>query len=84
MAHRISHHNDGQLVYVAIDADGVIDHADFAHPFIAVDYDADDNLIGFSASGPAIDAALAIHKDHWRDPTALVAQLNKADQLVPA
>ena len=84
MAHRITRHNDGELMYVATEPNGVLDHADFVHPFIAVDYDAAGRLIGFSASGPAIDATLTIHRDFWRDPSMLVEKLAQADDLIAA
>lgn len=82
--HRVEHRNDGNLVYVAIDPNGVRADADFVHPLIAVDFDTNGTLIGFSASGPAIDAALEIHKDLWRTPEKLVDALRQAHELMPA
>lgn len=85
MPERIEERNANELLYIALDPHAVPDHADFPHPLIAVDYDADDNLIGLSASAPFISAALTIYKD-WRDTGAdtakLVADLARASDLV--
>jgi hypothetical protein len=86
--HRVEHHNHDQLVVVALDPHAVPDHAEFPHPLIAVDYDGSGVVIGFSASGPAMDAALSIyadwHKTSPQDTSKLVAALERADDLVAA
>jgi len=84
---RIEERNDRELIYIALDPHAIPDHADFPHPLIAVDYDAEDRLIGLSASAPFTDAALTIYKD-WRassaDTAQLVANLARASDLVAA
>ena len=87
MPERIEEHNERELLYIALDPHAVPDHADFPHPLIAVDYDADDKLIGLSASAPFTHAALTIYTD-WRasgaNTTKLVADLARASDLVLA
>ena len=87
MPERIEERNERELLYIALDPHAVPDHADFPHPLIAVDYDADDRLIGLSASAPFTDAALTIYKD-WRASGAntqqLVSSLARASDLVCA
>jgi hypothetical protein len=87
MPDRIEERNNRELLYIALDPHAIPDHADFPHPLIAVDYDADDNLIGLSASAPFTDAALAIYKD-WRaakaDTDQLVSSLARASEMAAA
>ena len=87
MPDRIEERNDRELLYIALDPHAVPDHADFPHPLIAVDYDAEDNLIGLSASAPFTVAALTIYRD-WKvsgaDARELVSQLARASELVTA
>jgi len=87
MPARIEERNDRELLYIALDPHAIPDHAAFPHPLIAVDYDADDNLIGLSASAPFTDAALTIYRD-WRASGAntdnLVSLLSRASELVTA
>jgi hypothetical protein len=87
MPDRIEERNNRELLYIALDPHAIPDHADFPHPLIAVDYDADANLIGLSASAPFTDAALAIYKD-WRasraDTDQLLSGLARASELAAA
>jgi hypothetical protein len=85
--HRIDELNDGQLLYIALDPDGVWARSEFPHPLITVDYDADDNVIGISPAGPHIDPTLEAYRE-WRksgqDPSQLIAELGHTSRRVPA
>jgi hypothetical protein len=70
----IEERNNRDLLYIALDPHATPDHAEFPHPHIAVDCDAEANLIGLSASAPFTDAALAIYTD-WRASGADTDQL---------
>lgn len=87
MPDRIEERNNRELLYIALDPHAIPDHADFPHPLIAVDYDADANLMGLSASAPFTDAALAIYTE-WRaskaDTDQLVSSLARASELAAA
>ena len=82
-AHRVDELNDGDVVYVALDADGVWARSTFPHPLITIDHDEDDNVIGISAAGPRTDQLIAVygewHRETDRDHNRLVARLE--DQL---
>lgn len=84
MPQRVEHFNDGELIYIALDPAATIDHGDYVHPLIVVDYDVDDQPIGFSATGPMIDPALQAHRDHHRDIPKLIVELSQLGELQPA
>lgn len=78
-AHRIEHLNEGQILYIALDPDGVWARSEFPHPLVTVDYDAEDRVIGISPAGPRITSTLDAYK-HWLstgglDPSTLVSEL---------
>jgi hypothetical protein len=62
--HRIDH--DGNLLYIALDPDGVWARSDFPDPLITVDYNSDDEVIGISAVDPVIGFLLDEYK-RWRE-----------------
>lgn len=80
-AHRIENSNDGQIVYIALDPDGVWARSEFPHPLVTVDYDADEEVIGISAAGSKIDGTLeafqAWHRATRRDTKPLIKSLNE-------
>ena len=87
-AHRIEHLNEGQVLYIALDPDGVWARSEFPHPLVTVDYDDEDRVIGISPAGPRIDATLDAYKA-WRgegtgDTSKLVASLANLRDLSPA
>lgn len=80
-AHRIEHLNEGEVLYIAIDPDGVWARSEFPDPLITVDYDADDNVIGISPAGPRVSPTLHTYEEWLRDdqpdPTELIARLGE-------
>jgi hypothetical protein len=87
-AHRIDQLNDGLVLYIAIDPDGIWARSEFPHPLITVDYDADGRIIGISPAGPQIDNTLDAYqrwlKDGDGDPRRLVSNLEDSEALTPA
>lgn len=81
-AHRIEHLNEGEVLYIAIDPDGVWARSEFPDPLITVDYDADDNVIGISPAGPRVSHTLHVYEEWLRDeqpdPQKLVARLGES------
>lgn len=87
-AHRIEHFDQGVVVYVALDPDGLWARSNFPHPLITVDYDSDDQIIGVCAIGPRVSPTLRAY-DAWLaegadDPERLVAELGDAPAPVAA
>jgi hypothetical protein len=87
-AHRIEHLNDGQVVYIALDPNGLWARSEFPHPLVIVDYDTEGNVIGISPAGPLIDATLDAYRS-WRtsgarDAHALVNRLSELPELEAA
>jgi hypothetical protein len=87
-AHRIEHLNDGHVVYIALDPDGVWARSEFPHPLITIDYDADGRVIGVSPAGPRIKATLNVYNE-WlesgaHDTAMLVSKLEHFDDLILA
>lgn len=75
---------DGDMITVSLQHNGVWDRSEFPHPFITVDRDASNEVIGFSAIGrfvhPALEAYAAWRKTNT-SPEALVGRL-RAIELV--
>lgn len=87
-AHRIEQLNEGEVLYIAIDPDGVWARSEFPHPLITVDYDADDNVIGISPAGPRIPSVLHTYEE-WlcedtKDPHELVSRLGETREPATA
>lgn len=87
-AHRVEQLNDGQLLYIAIDPDGIWARSGFPHPLVTVDYDAEGAVIGISPAGPTIDATLDIYRS-WlaegaEDPHELVRRLEQPRERIAA
>ena len=79
-AHRIEQLNEGAVLYIAIDPDGVWARSEFPR-LITVDYDADNAVIGMSPVGPRISFTLTVYEE-WlrqepRDPHELVSRLGE-------
>lgn len=76
---RIEHLNEGQVLYIALDPDGVWARSEFPHPLVTVDYDDEDRVIGISPAGPRIVGTLDIYtrwlEDGTGDTKKLVADL---------
>jgi len=83
----IKSYDNGDVVYITVAQDAIKHYAEIVAPFVAVDYDAQDNIVGFSAAGPSRHAAIEIFNDWLSEQKrpALDAELAKWEQLaVPA
>jgi len=57
MSFRIELFDGGEVLYVALDPDGVWDRSEFPHELVTLDYNANGRLIGIEAIGSAAKAA---------------------------
>lgn len=81
-AHRIEHLNEGEVLYIAIDPNGVWARSEFPDPLITVDYDADNKVIGISPAGPRVIPTVHTYEQWLRedakDPQKLVSRLDRS------
>ena len=76
-ANRVEQYDGGDVLYLAIDPDGVWARSEFPDDLVTVDYDDDDNVIGIEVIGKlAQDARDALR--HSFDPTPVSETITKA------
>lgn len=78
MTHRIEQLNQGHILHIALDPDGVWARSEFPDALITVDFGTDDNVIGISAARPAAGRALDAYRTWLLNGGDLIALLGRS------